>query len=320
MTARSAALLALVACLALPATAGADVLQFSGRSGTQKGVFIVPGEGYGAYRIGMTIEGAVYGRGGGRFVAKSSIGIFYSTEAMPDGAKLVYSFQYRKRGGEWRGACTPTKKCIFISREKAPWPGEPAGGQYIAMRLPIRAPRNVQEVRLRWGPLWEKERFGAWAGRSRSKTFKVRYWEGDGVLPSKVPAEPDPGPDEPPTIEPAPAPPPPPPPPAPQPAPPPQPAQDTCVGHPSDASVVCTRDGGHIVDVCDRDPDGHRAYARVVTEATHPNFQSPFYDDNDSRAGCSNLRFDSRVTGIAVCVQFESCSAIKPTGPQPARR
>jgi hypothetical protein len=83
--------------------------------------------------------------------------------------------------------------------------------------------------------------------------------------------------------------------------------------------VVCTRDGGHIVDVCDRDPDGHRAYARVVTEATYPNFQSPFYDTNDSQPGCANIRFDSRVTGIAVCVQFESCSPIKQTGPPPRR-
>jgi hypothetical protein len=83
--------------------------------------------------------------------------------------------------------------------------------------------------------------------------------------------------------------------------------------------VVCTRGGGHIVDVCDRDPDGHRAYARVVTEATHPNFQSPFYDTNDSRPGCANIPFGSRVTGIAVCVQFESCSPIKQTGPPPRR-
>jgi hypothetical protein len=133
----------------------------------------------------------------------------------------------------------------------------------------------------------------------------VSYYVGDGVLPSGNDPEAPPA-DEPP---------PPAPPPA-QPAPPP-PAQDTCVGHPSDPSVVCTRDNGRIVDVCDRDPDGHRAYARVVTEATHPNFQSPFYDTNDSQPGCANVPFDRRVTAIAVCVQFEGCSAIKPTGPEP---
>ena len=84
------------------------------------------------------------------------------------------------------------------------------------------------------------------------------------------------------------------------------------MGHPSDPSVVCVRANRSIVDVCDRDPDGHRAYARVVTEASSPNFLSPFYDDNDSQPGCANVPFDSRVVGIAVCVQHESCSAIRP--------
>src|SRR4051812_29747342 len=66
---------------------------------------------------------------------------------------------------------------------------------------------------------------------------------------------------------------------------------DTCVGHPSDPSVVCTRDGDHTVDVCDRDADGHRVYARVVTQESYPAYQSPYYDDNDSKAGCANLHF-----------------------------
>ena len=67
------------------------------------------------------------------------------------------------------------------------------------------------------------------------------------------------------------------------------------------------------MDVCDRDPDGHRAYARVITEASNPAFLSPYYDDNDSQAGCANLNFPSRVLSVAVCVQFEGCSAFKPT-------
>ena len=86
-----------------------------------------------------------------------------------------------------------------------------------------------------------------------------------------------------------------------------------CVKHPKDASVVCVRNSGHTVDVCDRDPDGHRAYARVITQASYPGFQSPFYDSNDSQSGCANLPFASRVVSVAVCVQFEGCSAFKST-------
>jgi len=99
-------------------------------------------------------------------------------------------------------------------------------------------------------------------------------------------------------------------------------AADTCVKHPSDASVVCVRNDDTIVDVCDRDPDGHRAYARVVTRASGPGFQSPYYDKNDSRPGCSNVPFSSKVVSVAVCVQQEGCSAFKqtasPAAPPPA--
>ena len=75
--------------------------------------------------------------------------------------------------------------------------------------------------------------------------------------------------------------------------------------------MVCVRADRRTVDICDRDPDGHRAYARVVT-AESPVFKSPFYDGNDSQPGCANPVFPNRVTGIAVCVQHESCSAIRP--------
>jgi len=104
-----------------------------------------------------------------------------------------------------------------------------------------------------------------------------------------------------------------PPPPAPTPAPPPPPAKDICVAHPSDPSVVCTRNAGHTVDVCDRHADGHRAYARVITQASYPTSQSPYYDTNDSQPGCANIAFPSRVLSVAVCVQYEGCSAFKPT-------
>jgi len=105
----------------------------------------------------------------------------------------------------------------------------------------------------------------------------------------------------------------PPPSPAPAPAPARPPAQDICVMHPSEASVVCVRNAGHAVDVCDRENDAHRVYARVITEASNPNFESPFYDDNGSNAGCGNFTFPSRVLSVSVCVQTEGCSAFKPT-------
>ena len=94
-------------------------------------------------------------------------------------------------------------------------------------------------------------------------------------------------------------------------------AQDVCAGHPSDPSVVCVRNAAHTVDVCDRDPDGHRAYARVTTQESYPAFLSPYYDSNDSQAGCSNLHFPSSVVSVAVCVQFEGCSKQRATGVPP---
>ena len=92
-----------------------------------------------------------------------------------------------------------------------------------------------------------------------------------------------------------------------------------CVSHPApqDDSVVCVRDNWHTVDVCDRAADGHRAYARVVTRQSYPAYMSPYYDSNDSKAGCSNLHFDPQVVSVAVCVQTEGCGAMKGTGVKP---
>ena len=90
-----------------------------------------------------------------------------------------------------------------------------------------------------------------------------------------------------------------------------------CAGHPKDPSVVCARDSAHIVDICDRDADGHRAYARVVTKSTYPAYRSPYYDANDSQAGCSNLHFPSQVVSVQTCVQTEGCGAAKATGVAP---
>jgi hypothetical protein len=94
-------------------------------------------------------------------------------------------------------------------------------------------------------------------------------------------------------------------------------SRDVCAGHPSDPSVVCVRNSARTVDVCDRDPDGHRAYARVTTQSSYPAFMSPYYDSNDSKSGCSNLHFPSSVVSVSVCVQFEGCSAARSTGVPP---
>ena len=74
-------------------------------------------------------------------------------------------------------------------------------------------------------------------------------------------------------------------------------ADKVCVEHPAvqDDSVVCVRDNWQTVDVCDRKDDGHRTFARVVTKSTYPAYRSPYYDSNDSAAGCSNLHFGSQV-------------------------
>jgi hypothetical protein len=90
-----------------------------------------------------------------------------------------------------------------------------------------------------------------------------------------------------------------------------------CAGHPRDPSVVCVRDSAHTVDICDRQADGHRAFARVVTKATYPAYQSPYYDANDSKAGCSNLHFPSQVVSIQTCVQTEGCGKVQGSGVAP---
>jgi hypothetical protein len=96
-------------------------------------------------------------------------------------------------------------------------------------------------------------------------------------------------------------------------------ADKVCVEHPApqDDSVVCVRDNWQVVDICDRKADGHRVYARVVTKSTYPAYREPYYDSNDSAAGCSNLHFGSQVVSVAVCVQTKGCSGMKATGVAP---
>ncbi len=90
-----------------------------------------------------------------------------------------------------------------------------------------------------------------------------------------------------------------------------------CADHPSDPSVVCVRNEARTVDICDRHADGHRVFARVVTQESYPAFLSPYYDANNSKEGCSNLHFPSKVVSVSVCVRDEGCSAMKSTGVPP---
>jgi hypothetical protein len=96
-------------------------------------------------------------------------------------------------------------------------------------------------------------------------------------------------------------------------------ADKVCVKHPTaqDDSVVCVRDNWQVVDICDRKADGHRVYARVVTKSTYPAYREPYYDSNDSAAGCSNLHFGSQVVSVAICIQTKGCSGMKATGVKP---
>jgi hypothetical protein len=224
----SAGLLCALVCLLLPASAGADLLEFTGSTGKQSGKAWFPDAGLKGYHLSVTVNGAVQGCRGQRCRIEVSVGEYFSTEGFPDGAKLVWGIRYRKRDGPWHGACVPDSgNCEFTMPGGKPWPGNPAGGQHFPVRMWARAPRNIHEIQVRWGAVFEKKH-GTWVGAwPRSKTFRVRYHVGDGILPSS--------------------------------------------------------------------------------------------NTSDSQPGCANIRFDSRVTGIAVCVQYESCSPIKQTGPPPRR-
>ena len=292
--------------LLVPPAALADTTHFSGRSRQHLHLTCIPDWGCKPYRFSATVHANVYGVGGGKQVAKAALGFFYSTEALSPDTLLVWGFEFRRRGGPWHRVCV-RKRCLFDSRKRAPWPGNWVGSNYLNARIPIPKGRRISEFRIRVVPLTERGE-GRYIGVRRTHNFKVRYSYCACPLPSGNDREPAP----PPPAEPAPPPPPPQPAPPPPPPPPP-PARDICVAHPADPSVVCTRNQGHTVDVCDRDPDGHRAYARVITEESSPGFLSPYYDDNDSKPGCANLHFPSRVLRVAVCVQHEGCSAFKDT-------
>lgn len=96
-------------------------------------------------------------------------------------------------------------------------------------------------------------------------------------------------------------------------------APKVCVEHPSEPSVACVRNGatGETVDICDRSSDGHSVWARVITIASYPNFQSTSFDGNGSTPGCAHVRFPSPVVRFAVCANFDGCSGYKAVRPPP---
>lgn len=98
-------------------------------------------------------------------------------------------------------------------------------------------------------------------------------------------------------------------------------AADGCVTHPHDPSRACTRSAGKLVEVCDRDPDGHAVYAEVQTTASYPAAVGKYHDDNSSKAGCSNHTFQPGIIAVRICVNTQGCSAFlkinEPPAPKP---
>jgi len=88
-------------------------------------------------------------------------------------------------------------------------------------------------------------------------------------------------------------------------------AHKTCATHPSDPdalgsgalnTVACLRTDHIYVDVCDRDADGHYAYARVYYGSTIYSFD----DTNGSAAGCSTYNIAGS-DSYNICVSYEGC-------------
>lgn len=151
---RTRRVLALAFCLVpasmlAPSAATADgQLMFTGRAGKHTWTTCVAEVGCRPYSLSTSVDGddrfckpCPIGRGPH---ARASFGVFYSTAALGPETLLVYSWSYRKKGGKWRLACTPKKICQFDSRKQAHWPGYPAGGGYVEMRVPIRKERNIR--------------------------------------------------------------------------------------------------------------------------------------------------------------------------------
>jgi hypothetical protein len=93
-------------------------------------------------------------------------------------------------------------------------------------------------------------------------------------------------------------------------------AHDICIGHPRDPSVVCLRYYHQRIDVCDRDQDGHRAYARATyyDKRTNTWYVRDFYDPDGEGGYCGHYwgytvgPYDWAFS-VNVCVQTEGCGS-----------
>jgi hypothetical protein len=93
-------------------------------------------------------------------------------------------------------------------------------------------------------------------------------------------------------------------------------AHNVCSYHPSDPSTACliptyyengTYDPHGKLLVCDRQADGHNAYART---RRHGVIQNPLYDNNGASAGCTAYQANpSTLERFNVCVQQEECGS-----------
>jgi len=85
-------------------------------------------------------------------------------------------------------------------------------------------------------------------------------------------------------------------------------AHDVCSEVVPDGSVACLRFYHTKIDVCDRQVDGHRAYARMLL--INGKYADPLYD-NDKGTGCSRYNFPGIYVGRwAACVQAEGCGGV----------
>jgi hypothetical protein len=88
-------------------------------------------------------------------------------------------------------------------------------------------------------------------------------------------------------------------------------AHDFCIGHPSDPSVICVRASHTRLDVCDRDVDGHKAYARVWYSSAVGNY----FDGNGGQPDCGNhLNWNPHPLygypeSVNICVETEGCGS-----------
>lgn len=75
-------------------------------------------------------------------------------------------------------------------------------------------------------------------------------------------------------------------------------ADEQCVEKATDPSTACVNAFHTVIQVCDRDADGHRVFAHIRQTLGGSNITTG-YDANDSAAGCSGYAFQHRrVPGV----------------------